>query len=195
MAAKHPGRRGLYLRVWQRLIQRTLNWMYRRWPLVLGLVVAAILGSVFLVVRANFEAQAAAVGEFPVEVAAQTLQVRGNNLPSLNLKEKNGERTITIPLREAEALTILVEQGQLQAELPLVYDLTSSLLRELGGRVDRVIVSDRNQAQYIANVVLSSPIGETRVVQAQPADGVTLAIKTGAPIFVENRILDQFTRR
>jgi bifunctional DNase/RNase len=64
-------------------------------------------------------------------------------------------------------------------------------IQEMGGRVDRVVVNDATQREYLAQVILSSS-GEVKVIRARPGDAVALALKAGAPIFVEDRVLDRF---
>jgi hypothetical protein len=66
-------------------------------------------------------------------------------------------------------------------------------IQQMGGRIDRVIVNDANQREYLAQIVLSNN-GESRIVKARPGDAVALALKAGAPIYVEDKVLDRYGR-
>src|SRR3712207_1400822 len=110
-------RRELYVRVgqrvWQRVFQRFLHWIYRHRLLVLVVVGVVVVGAVYLTWRSSFEIQSAAVGERPIEVRVQQRAPRRNALPLMVLKEKNGERLVALNLQETEALVIASEQGLL----------------------------------------------------------------------------------
>jgi bifunctional DNase/RNase len=67
-------------------------------------------------------------------------------------------------------------------------------IQQMGGRVDRVIVNDATQNQYLAQVVVSAS-GTTTVVKARPGDAIALALQAGAPIYVEDKVLQQFGTR
>ena len=63
----------------------------------------------------------------------------------------------------------------------------------MGGRIDRVLVNDATQSQYLAQIVVSdSSNGDVKVIKARPGDAIALALQSGAPIFVENQVLDRF---
>ena len=64
-------------------------------------------------------------------------------------------------------------------------------IQQMGGRIERVLVNDANQREYLAQIVVSGN-GDTRVIKARPGDAVALALQSGAPIFVENGVLDRF---
>jgi bifunctional DNase/RNase len=194
MAAQQTSNRNVWLVVWRRVWKRLALALYqRRWNVLIGLVVV-LVGGTFLIVRAIFDAPAAAVGVLPIAMNVQDLQPQGNTLP-LVLVEKSGSRQLIIrELESTEARVIARQQGMnLQGEQPRAYDLMRDLILQMGGRVDHVILAE-GERSYIGRIVVSSA-GDIRIIQAQPADAVTLALKTGAPIFVEDAILERFGRR
>jgi bifunctional DNase/RNase len=110
----------------------------------------------------------------------------------LVLKEKHGTRQLILELSPIEARVIAREQGQrITGEQPQVYDLWRDVIRELGGRVDHVILADAGPGAVTARVVIVLD-GEARTLRASPGDAVTLAVKTGADIFVEASVLEKF---
>ena len=64
-------------------------------------------------------------------------------------------------------------------------------IQQMGGRIDRVLVNDATQREYLAQIVVSNN-GDVKVIKARPGDAIALALKSGAPIFVENQVLDKF---
>jgi bifunctional DNase/RNase len=180
----------------RRRVRRRLYYaLYRRRFTVLIGVIAIVVGLGFLIVRGIMESSVPALGIAPVPVSVQELAPQGNSLP-LILNEKNGPRQLVIrELESTEARVIAREQGiQLQGEQPRAYDLMRDLIQQVGARVEHVLLAEADQNQYGARIVLSAG-GEQRTLRAKAADGVALAIKTGAPIFVESTVLERFGGR
>jgi bifunctional DNase/RNase len=92
-----------------------------------------------------------------------------------------------------EALAIARQRGsQVPIDLqPQAYDLLRDTIQQLGGRVERAVVNDATAREYLAQVVVSNN-GDVKVIKARPGDAIALALKSGAPIFVENQVLDRF---
>ena len=76
---------------------------------------------------------------------------------------------------------------------PLTHDLTLDIVEELGGRVERVVVSDVRDGTYIADLHLNTP-RENVVVDARPSDSLALATRTGAPIDVDEAVFEDGRR-
>jgi hypothetical protein len=70
---------------------------------------------------------------------------------------------------------------------PLTHDLLLDVVEELGGRVDRVVVSAVRDETYIAELHLDTPRGET-VVDARPSDSLALAARTNAGVEVDAEV-------
>jgi bifunctional DNase/RNase len=183
--------------LWGRVLQRLLYALYRqRIPLLLILLIAASAGTYYLWLnQTNLPNQAAAAGTQPVEVTVSDLSGAANSA-TLTLKEKNGNRRISMAVGLTEALAIAQKRGQAQIppdQQPQAYGLMSDTIQQMGGRIDRVLVNDATQSQYLAQIVVSdSSTGDVKVIKARPGDAVALALQTGAPIFVENQVLDKF---
>jgi bifunctional DNase/RNase len=182
-----------------RIFQRLAYALYRQRIAValIVLLVAGLASYELYLQRSNLVNDAAAAGTAPVEVTVQDLQGPVNNA-TLTLKEKNGNRRISMAVGGTEALAIALSRqgGSSQSQIPKdqqpqAYDLMSKTVQELGGRIDRVVVNDANQNQYLAQVVVSDN-GEAKIVAARPGDAVALALASGAPIYVEDKVLDKF---
>jgi bifunctional DNase/RNase len=77
---------------------------------------------------------------------------------------------------------------------PLTHDLLLDVVEELGGRVERVEVSDINDSTYIADLHLNTPRGEDVVVDARPSDSLALAARTGAPLSCAESVFEDGER-
>jgi uncharacterized protein len=181
--------------IWGRVIRRLLYALYRqRIPLLLILLISVSAGTYSLWLgRTNLPNEAAAAGNAPVEVTVTDLQGTVNNA-TLTLKEKNGSRRISMAVGTTEALAIARQRGSTQIppdQQPQAYGLMRDAIQQMGGRIDKVIVNDATQREYLAQVVLSNN-GDVRVVKARPGDAIALALQSGAPIFVEDQVLSKF---
>ena len=81
------------------------------------------------------------------------------NNATLTLKEKNGNRRISMAVGLTEALAIAQKRGQTQIppdQQPQAYILMRDAIQQMGGRIDRVVVNDATQKEYLAQVVVSN---------------------------------------
>jgi bifunctional DNase/RNase len=180
-----------WLYISRRIRKRLVYAVFRhRWNFLVGVLV--VVGGIgYLVVRGLLESPSAALGVLNVAVSVQRLEPQGNTLP-LILVERDGPRQLIIrDLDSTEARVIARQQGiVIEGEQPQAYDLMRDLLQQIGGHVDQVIVADGDRGTYIGRIVVSAG-GEPRIIRAKPSDAVALALKTGAPIYVESVVMDR----
>lgn len=105
------------------------------------------------------------------------------------LKELNSVRWLPIFIGKPEAESISLMLENIRHSRPLTYDLFSNLLIESGTVVERVTVTDLKESTFYAEVVIRTLEGR-RTVDARPSDAIALALKTEAPIFVNDTVLD-----
>jgi uncharacterized protein len=179
----------MYRRVFQRLL---LALSKRRVPLLLAAVIT-LSGGTYVLWRGNSTAQVNASGVIPIEVSVQSIQQQGANL-TVTLKEKGGPRRIAMVVGIAEARVIAAKAGQrIEGDQPATYDLIRDVVQQMGGRVERVMVNSADARTYRAEVfVTSGPDALPHAVTARPSDAVALAMSAGAPIYVDDKVLEQF---
>ena len=73
---------------------------------------------------------------------------------------------------------------------PMTHDLTLDIVEELGGRIDRVVVSELRDGTYIADLHLDTPRDDA-VVDARPSDSLAMAARTNAPIEVSDAVFEE----
>jgi hypothetical protein len=119
---------------------------------------------------------------------------RPPNIPCLLLREAEGEgRVLPIFIGGPEATAIAFALEEVETPRPMTHDLMKDLLDEIGARVERVIVTELRDATFYAEIVLSSA-GTVHSVSARPSDAVALAIRSGAPVFAEEGVLQEAAR-
>jgi bifunctional DNase/RNase len=72
----------------------------------------------------------------------------------------------------------------------MTHDLLRSTIEELGGRIDRVVITDLRDATFYAILHLERD-GQKVEVDARPSDAMALALRCEAPIFVEEAVLEK----
>jgi bifunctional DNase/RNase len=106
------------------------------------------------------------------------------------LKEINGDRHLPIWIGDFEAQAIAIELQGVESPRPLPYDVMKSLITELGGAIDRILVVDLSQDVYFARIVVTA--GDRVIeIDSRPSDAIALAVRTGVPILVDEAVMDR----
>lgn len=104
------------------------------------------------------------------------------------LKEKDGERVLPIWIGPAEAQAIARELAGQRFQRPLTHDLIASIVEGLKARVTRVVIADLKDNTFFAQLLVDRD-GEVVVVDARPSDSLAVALRCGADIFVNEKLL------
>lgn len=108
--------------------------------------------------------------------------------PVILLKNLAGDVQIPIWIGMSEATSIAATLKKLSLNRPLTHDLFITVLEELGAEVEQVLITSIKNGTYYAEVVLSQ--GEKAIIlDCRPSDAIGLAIRSDAPIFVNNEVL------
>jgi bifunctional DNase/RNase len=87
-----------------------------------------------------------------------------------------------------EAASISVAVNGEEPPRPLSHDLMKRLLETVGAGVDRVDVTRIEDGTFYAQLGLSTPAGPV-VLDCRPSDGIALAARVGAPLFVAESVI------
>ena len=126
-----------------------------------------------------------------VRIAGVALDGRGQTVVLLKrVGEPDDEgKALPIWIGELEASSILIAVQGERAPRPLAHDLMASLVTELGAEVERVEITRLEAGTFYAEVVLQLGGGEARV-DARPSDAIALALRTGAPLYAADEVLE-----
>ncbi len=126
-----------------------------------------------------------------VEVRLRAVRVDlQSNTPVLLLQEPEGlGRTLPIFIGAPEATAIAFALQGMATPRPMTHDLIADLLEALGSEVLRVVVTELRDSTYYAEIVLRQG-GVEIAVSSRPSDAVAVAVRTGAPLFVADELMD-----
>ena len=112
------------------------------------------------------------------------------NTPIVILKDKDGDRVLPIWVGVFEANAIALQIENVSTPRPMTHDLLRNMISELDARVTRIVINDLRDSTFFAQIRLSTG-DKTLEVDARPSDAIALALRTEAPIYVAQSVLDQ----
>ena len=112
------------------------------------------------------------------------------NNPIVVLHDEQGERVLPIWVGTFEANAIALQLENVAPPRPMTHDLLRQIITELKGIVVRVTVTEVKDATFFAVIELAVN-GERVLVDSRPSDGIALALRAKAPIYVEEIVLEQ----
>lgn len=111
-----------------------------------------------------------------------------SNMYILLLKHIDGPGTLPIWIGKPEADSIALALGKVATPRPLTHDLVKNITEGLKVKITRVVVTEIIDNTYYALIYLSDGKKET-LIDSRPSDAVAVALRSHAPIFVEEIIL------
>jgi len=124
-----------------------------------------------------------------VEIAGLGLEAT-SGAPLVVLRETDEpHRVLPIFVGATEAAAIGLALAGQEPPRPLTYDLMAALVESLGAHIDRVEVTELRDGAFLAELALTSPAGGRRF-DTRPSDAIALALRTHAPVFVSDTVLD-----
>lgn len=107
----------------------------------------------------------------------------------LSFEDESGVLPIFIGFDEANSIAHGMDAYDIGR--PLTHDLLLNVMEELGGRIERIEISEiSEEGTYIADLHLQGPRNSV-VVDARPSDSLALAARTNAPIEVSEEVFEQ----
>jgi len=104
------------------------------------------------------------------------------------LKEKFGERAFPIVIGISEVLAIDRRLKGITTPRPLTHDLVFNIMKEMGGRLERIVINDLRDQTFYAQLVIKKD-GELLEVDSRPSDAIALGVASETPIFVADHVL------
>ena len=91
---------------------------------------------------------------------------------------------LTIGGPEAQSIAIFLEGVEL--DRPFTHDLICNMLMDRSIDVQYVVIDDNHDSTYFATMAFSDGV----TMDCRPSDGISIAIRLGSPIFINNHIVD-----
>jgi bifunctional DNase/RNase len=111
------------------------------------------------------------------------------NTPIVILRDKDGQKVLPIWVGIFEANAIALQIENIATPRPMTHDLLRNVIHDLKAEVRKIVVCDLQENTFYALIYLELN-GGTVAIDARPSDAIALALRTRAPIFVEDTVID-----
>jgi hypothetical protein len=105
------------------------------------------------------------------------------------LKEKFGERSFPIVIGINEAFAIDRRLKGIPTPRPLTHDLCESILAEMQGELDKIVIHSLHDHTFYAKLVVRRNGGELIEIDSRPSDAIALSAGREVPLFVDEAVL------
>jgi bifunctional DNase/RNase len=109
--------------------------------------------------------------------------------PIVLLKTQSGNKFLPIWIGSTEASAILMKLQGVETPRPMTHDLLSDTIAQLNAEVSRVTVTDLRENTFIATITVRGEAGEIEI-DARPSDALALAVRVDAPIYVDDKVIE-----
>lgn len=112
--------------------------------------------------------------------------------PIILLKTADANRFLPIWIGHQEAAAILMKIQGTELPRPMTHDLMTSILGQLNAEVMRVTVTALKENTFYALLTLRlDSEGEEIEVDSRPSDALALAVRTNAPIYADDQLIEE----
>jgi bifunctional DNase/RNase len=113
-----------------------------------------------------------------------------SNSPIVILKDNTGETALPIWVGLPEASAIASHLKKIEQLRPMTHDLFVTTIASLNARIVRIVITGLKESTFIASLEIA--VGSSmQILDCRPSDGIALAIRADAPIFVAREVLKQ----
>ena len=125
-----------------------------------------------------------------VEMSVDSVRISVENSQRVViLKDREGDRYLFIWIATPEAYSIAMELQGATPPRPLTHDLLKTIIGELGGKVESIVISDLIDDIYHARIILDAN-GRHVEVDSRSSDAIALAVRMKAPIYVSDKVME-----
>lgn len=113
-----------------------------------------------------------------------------SNTPIIILKSVKGDQAVPIWIGLLEATSIASALRDIKFDRPMTHDLFKNFIDTLGMAVSKVEVCDLKDNTFYARIYFVSK-DKSFDMDARPSDAIAIALRFGAPIYVDDKIFDK----
>jgi len=113
-----------------------------------------------------------------------------SNSPIVVLKDVDEKLFLPIWVGIFEANAIALRLEEITTPRPMTHDLLRNVLGVLDAEVIKIIINDLKDSTFYALIEMKVR-GEILEIDSRPSDAIALALRTDAPIFVEQAVLEE----
>ena len=112
----------------------------------------------------------------------------------LMLEEEGGGRKLPLIIGGFEAKSILIALQKVELKRPIVYDLMLDMMGNYDIELLRVDIVRKSGEAYFSQLITIQD-GHELALDCRTSDAVALAVRRGAPIYIEEEILEEVKDR
>ena len=117
-----------------------------------------------------------------------------NRAHVLILQERDGLRKIIVALGLLEAQAVVFAMHNVQPPRPLTHDLFVSFASTFGISMQQVLIHNIEDGTFCSRIFFEQG-GECREVDSRTSDAIALALRSGAPIYIHDDLLNRMCIR
>ena len=106
------------------------------------------------------------------------------------LEEIEGPRLLPIWIGPAEGNSIAMFLNQVQIPRPMTHDLMLQMLGSMKARILKVVITELRESTFYASIFIEQN-DATHEIDARPSDSIALALRSSAPLFVDESVFEQ----
>jgi uncharacterized protein len=110
--------------------------------------------------------------------------------PIVLLKTVDGNKFLPIWIGHPEAAAILIKLQGTELPRPMTHDLMTALIEQFNAELTRITVTSLKNNTFYAMLTLHRD-GEDIEVDSRPSDALALAVRTDAPIFAAEDLIEE----
>jgi bifunctional DNase/RNase len=110
--------------------------------------------------------------------------------PIVLLKTADGNKFLPIWIGHPEADAILMKLQGASTPRPMTHDLVTDMLEQLDAQVTRITVTELKENTFYASITVAQNGSEVEI-DSRPSDAIALAVRAEAPIFANERVIEE----
>lgn len=103
------------------------------------------------------------------------------------LKELGGERSFPIVIGISEIFAIDRRLKGIMPPRPMTHDLLDSVIKNLGARIEKIVINDLRHHTFFAQITLSMNSKKIEI-DSRPSDAIALGVASNTPIYVSEHV-------
>ena len=112
------------------------------------------------------------------------------NMPVVILRDDDEKNFLPIWVGVFEANAIALQMEGITTPRPMTHDLLRNVIREMQASVVQVVINNLQENTFYAEIHLVIG-GKALTIDSRPSDAIALALRTSAPVFVEESVLEK----
>ncbi len=115
------------------------------------------------------------------------------SVPIIILKDAEDRNALPIWIGLLEASSIATELEKITLARPMTHDLVKNIFEQLDVAVEKIEVNDLRENTFFATIHLAAR-GRSYRIDSRPSDAIAIALRTNAPIYVDDTVIEKSKR-